>query len=402
MGMQNTMIKKVLLCAPALTISGYGVHSRQIFNWLEDMGFDLKVQLLPWGTTPWYVNPDLEDGLIGRIMKHSEPIAEGEKFDMAIHVQLPNEWNTSYAEINIGVTAGVETDICSKEWVKSCLKMDHVIVPSQHTKQTFVNSANKYLIPSRKLRNKITVIPESYFDVDLDKIKPINLNLNTPFNFLLVGTLTGNNPENDRKNIYYTIKWFCENFKEDPSVGLVLKISTGRSTVRDRENTTKIVQQLVSEVRQTAFPRIHLLHGHMSQEEIMSLYKERSIKCIISATRGEGFGLPLLEASACGLRTIATNWSAHVEFLQDDFLEIDYDLTPVHETRIDKNIFIEGAKWANPKESSFKAQLSSFRVRPNPPASEFVEKIRDEYSISSVKHLYTHFFNKKILRSKEK
>ena len=43
MGMQNTMIKKVLLCAPALTISGYGVHSRQIFNWLEDMGFDLKV-----------------------------------------------------------------------------------------------------------------------------------------------------------------------------------------------------------------------------------------------------------------------------------------------------------------------------------------------------------------------
>ena len=401
MGMQNTMIKKVLLCAPALTISGYGVHSRQIFTWLEDMGFDLKVKLLPWGTTPWYVNPELEEGLIGRIMKCSTPIEEGEKFDMAIHVQLPNEWNTDYAKINIGVTAGVETDICSEEWVKACLKMDHVIVPSQHTKQTFVNSANRYFIASRKIKNKIAVIPESYFDVDLDQIEPLDLNLNTPFNFLLVGTLTGNNPENDRKNIFYTVKWFCENFKDDPSVGLVLKISTGRSTVRDRENTTTIINQLVSEVRKSAFPRIHLLHGHMSQEEIMSLYKEKSIKCLISATRGEGFGLPLLEASACGLRTIATNWSSHVEFLEDDFLKIDYDLTPIHQTRIDNKIFIEGAKWANPKPSSFKKQLNDFRVNPNPPAPEFVKKIRDEYSIETIKRIYTDFFNKKILRGNQ-
>ena len=53
-----------------LSISGYGVHSRQIFKWLESRhDIDLKVQVLQWGNTTWMLNGDLEDGLIGRIME---------------------------------------------------------------------------------------------------------------------------------------------------------------------------------------------------------------------------------------------------------------------------------------------------------------------------------------------
>ena len=49
------MQKKVLLKAPVLTQSGYGEHSRWIFNVLlerEDL-FDIYVEPLNWGKTGW-------------------------------------------------------------------------------------------------------------------------------------------------------------------------------------------------------------------------------------------------------------------------------------------------------------------------------------------------------------
>ena len=62
-------LKKVLLRAPLLTVSGYGVHSRQIFESLYSLHkktIDLTVEVVNWGVTSWYVNPDLEEGLVVR------------------------------------------------------------------------------------------------------------------------------------------------------------------------------------------------------------------------------------------------------------------------------------------------------------------------------------------------
>ena len=65
-------MKRVLLRAPVLTLSGYGVHSRQVFEWLETKNIDLTVECLNWGTTPWLLNGDIDEGLVSRIMNHSK------------------------------------------------------------------------------------------------------------------------------------------------------------------------------------------------------------------------------------------------------------------------------------------------------------------------------------------
>ena len=45
------MKKTVVLRAPALSMSGYGTHARQLFRWLDSKDINLTVDLLPWGIT---------------------------------------------------------------------------------------------------------------------------------------------------------------------------------------------------------------------------------------------------------------------------------------------------------------------------------------------------------------
>ena len=100
---------RVLLRAPVLTVSGYGVHSRQIFKWLESRDdVELYVQPLNWGNTTWMINPDMEGGLVQRIMDKSKDFSG--KYDLSFQVQLPDEWDPSIASKNVGVSAFVETE----------------------------------------------------------------------------------------------------------------------------------------------------------------------------------------------------------------------------------------------------------------------------------------------------
>ena len=55
-------MKKVLLRAPLLTNSGYGIHSRQLFSWLYNKkDVELTVECVQWGRTPWILDTEQED-----------------------------------------------------------------------------------------------------------------------------------------------------------------------------------------------------------------------------------------------------------------------------------------------------------------------------------------------------
>ncbi len=386
-------MKQVVVRGPLLTASGYGEHSRQVFRWAtSNKDWNVKTQITPWGNTTWYINPDYLNGLVGNVMQRSGPM-ERIGSDISIQVQLPNEWDPMLARYNIGVTAAVETDVCNPDWIEACNRMDLIIVPTNHTKQTLMNSGN-VLVP-------IDVVPEAYFDeLTNEKIEKLDLGLNTSFNFLMIGTLTGNNPWNDRKNTYQTIKWFCETFKNNKEVGLVIKASSGRATTLDRLLTKNALKSLLEEVREGEYPKVNLLHGLMSGDEMSALYREDSIKCFLGLTRGEGFGLPILEAAASSIPVIATNWSGHLDFMnQGKFLSVNYRLTDIHETRVDDGIFMKGSRWAEPSEEHFKSRLKKFYEKPSMPqewACELSEKLKETHSIESILSRYNEVREERI------
>ena len=388
------MKKKVLLRAPALSISVYGVHSRQVFRWLESrLDLDVFVQVLNWGDTSWMVNSDLEEGLVGRIMDKTIELQD-QQFDVSFQLQLPDEWDTKFAKKNIGMSAVVETDVCNPEWIKIMNMMDEIIVPTNHIYQTIMRT--------EPTTTRVHVIPESYIEaIDKKDVTMLDMpTINTDFNFLLVGQFTGSDPWNDRKNIFLTIKWFCEAFADDPDVGLIIKANHGRGTMIDRAITKNTLKSILSEVRSGEFPKIHLIHGNLSPDEMAGIYRRPDVKCLISLTRGEGFGLPIVEAAASGVPVMATNWSGHLDFLNlGKFIPIKYKLIEIPENRVDNRIFLPGMKWADPNEQDFKVKVKKFRNKyqlPKQWAEDLASRIRAEFSLSAVIEKYNNFYDSHI------
>lgn len=393
----------VVLRAPMLTLSGYGTHARQIGEWLLRLdragSIELYCEALPWGATTWITNID-RDALTSELMKRCKKIPR--KPDASFQLQLPNEWDPTLAEkLNVGVTAAVETDRANPEWADACDAMDYVVFPSEHSKKSVLAAGWAPVNPGRAL-----VIPESYPDalektVDVSVMDPLR-----PFTFLVFGQMTGHdNARADRKNLHNTVKWLLEEFAGDADVGILLKTNQGRHTTFDAYHTENIIKTVIKSVQATTtkeLPEIHFVHGDMGDEAVAAMYKHPNVKALVSATRGEGFGLPLLEAAACDLPVIATGWSAHTEFLNlGRFVDLPCTLQVIPKERVDNKIFVPGAKWAEVSEKDFKRRVRKFRESSSIPrdwAKELGVKIRAKYNQNAVAAAWSSAFDAELRR----
>jgi glycosyltransferase involved in cell wall biosynthesis len=122
-----------------------------------------------------------------------------------------------------------------------------------------------------------------------------------------------------------------------------LKTSGASFSVKERESFKKKIKDLVKGVDNP--PPIYLLFGQLTDEEMNELYNHPRIKSMVTLTKGEGFGRPLLEFSMTGKPIIASNWSGHRDFLpMDKAIMIGGSLTEVHSSVVD-NFIIKDSKW---------------------------------------------------------
>ena len=109
-----------------------------------------------------------------------------------------------------------------------------------------------------------------------------------------------------------------------------------------------IILKKINDIKKTVrgkLPKIYLIHGDLTNEEMNGLYNHPKVKLMVSLTKGEGFGRPLLEFTQTKKPIMTTGWSGHVDFLKPDMsILLPGTLNNVHKSA-QNNWLIEGSKW---------------------------------------------------------
>ena len=340
--------------APVATRSGYGDHARDLLHSLYKLDkFDIKVISTRWGNTPMdalnYDNP-FHKFVVDNIIPKIE-----QKPDIYIQVTVPNEFQP-LGFYNIGITAAIETTHCALDWVHGCNRMDLIIVPSQHSKDSLVktiyNEADKQsgqLIKQHQIVKPVEILFEGFDEMDFGTDDVANISeldsIKEDFAFLFVGHWLKGDLGEDRKNVGMMIKTFAMAFKnEKVKPALVLKTSSAGFSVMDRETTIKKIKQTLGSDYKSV--PIYLLHGDLTPSEMNGLYEHPKVKAMLNFTKGEGFGRPLLEFSLTGKPVIVSNWSGHLDFLKEGSVLLEGELKNVHESAADQ-FLLKDSQWFN-------------------------------------------------------
>jgi hypothetical protein len=360
----------VVVSCPLETMSGYGARSRDIVKaLLKHNKYDVKVISQRWGNTSWNaLDPNNEEDkkLLNTIWKQPQLPQQP---DVWIQITVPNEFQP-VGKFNIGITAGIETTICDPSWIEGINKMDLTLVSSNHAKTVFEQSTfekrdknTNQTVGVIKLEKPIEVLFEGidlnkYFFIDDNDLEETDLVLDLDeieeeFCFLYVGHWLQGEIGEDRKNTGYTIKAFLETFKNKKNKpALILKTSQVTNSIMDREEILKKIDAIKQTVKGD-IPNVYLLHGDLDDKDINDLYNHGKVKVMVSLTKGEGFGRPLLEFSVSKKPIIASNWSGHLDFLHPEYsILVGGTLTDVHPSAVAKNMILSEAQWFTPNDIS--------------------------------------------------
>ena len=344
-----------VISCPIQTYSGYGARSRDIVKALIELDkYDVKILPQRWGNTPMnFIDTNPEWEFLNQYILQTPQLPA--QPDIWCQISVPNEFQP-IGKYNIGITAGIESTLAPGDWVEGCNNMNLILGSSKHSIEVLKNSKfEKRDNNTQQIVGKIewNVDSEVLFEgANTEVYKPVKSTFELPnikenFAYLFVGHWIGNGPiGEDRKNISLLIKGFYEIFKNKTNApALILKTSTVSSSYMDRDDIIKRIQAIKSTVKASKFPNIYLLHGEFSDAEMNEIYNHPKVKAMVSLTKGEGFGRPLLEFSLTNKPIITTGWSGHTDYLNPEFTTLlKGNLTKIHPSAAN-NMLLADAEW---------------------------------------------------------
>ena len=346
-----------VVSCPLDTYSGYGARARDFVKALIALDkYEVKTLSQRWGNTRFGYLADHNEDLLSSTIIPQLP----KKPDLWIQITVPNEFQ-AVGNYNIGVTAGMESTLVHQTWLEGCNRMDLILTSSKHSLDVFKGTRYEMkeknsdkIVKTIMLEKPVEILLEG---ADLTKYfaEPTNAfdlsSVQESFNYLFVGHWMQGNIGQDRKNVGYMIKAFLETFKNKQNApGLILKTQQVGSSLLDKER----ILDKIDSIRKTVkgkLPNIYLVTGELTDEQINQLYNNPKVKAMISFTKGEGFGRPLLEFSLTGKPIIASAWSGQVDFLdKDKAVLIGGSLTNVDASAAVKDMILAESKWFTPDD----------------------------------------------------
>lgn len=292
-------------------LSGYGSVSRNhLLNLIDIKSLNIRLRTKKFWTG---VSPDL--GAAREKLKALErnPIPN-KGFIFIQHLTPENFYIDPRAIYHIAYTP-FETDAAPMSWLLPLRAIDEIWVPSENNKEAYIRAGVN--------AKKIFVIPHG---VDVDRfnpeVQPLKYNRGN-FNFGSLFDWT------ERKNPIALIRAYYNAFCEGEDVTLTIRTFWRFPIEKTKEHITSQVQAIKDDYRDRKdFPRILFWFDTMDEKVVPNFYK--SFDCFVMPTRGEGFGLPFLEAMACGIPTIGPAWGGNTQFMhKGNSILIEGKLVPI-------------------------------------------------------------------------
>lgn len=196
---------------------------------------------------------------------------------------------------NIGYNVW-ETTEYPKAFFNLIHKYDQFWVPTRWQKENLVNQG----YPEKKIK----IVPEG---IDPEVYKPAPKKSCDKFKFLLLGKWEY------RKSTEEILSYFSEVFKDYDDVELIASIDNGYTNEKDEAIDKKFESLRLSR------RNIKIIHFPKT-DEYLDILKQGDV--FVSCARGEGWNLPLIEAMACGVPSIYSNWGAQLEFAEGKGLPV--------------------------------------------------------------------------------
>lgn len=285
---------RILYTGPLYDGSGYASFARNFIFGLNEIGANVKANPMSIGN----VFPDLKVEEASTLKKlKANP---RQKFDIQVMNTLPSAFEELIrpSSINVGFTM-FETSHITKEWVEACNKIDAILVPSYWNAEVFKKSGVTVPIytvppginpPSLTGRLNLPMLPDS------DKV----------YKFYSVFEWT------ERKCPQGLIKTYLSTFTGKTNVALFIKTYAGEDTPEKKEWLAKQVKDIMDNMRLSHFPKVVLIPEILSTEHMSFLHQ--TCDCFVLPTRGEGIGLPTMEAMVHGKPVITTNHGGSLQF----------------------------------------------------------------------------------------
>ena len=296
--------------------SGYCNHSRNFFTALNKL-HEIKIRNYTVGKswkgnskTPHegetYLSKKQKDMLceqvlwIGAGKREDFPIYSYDKsFVPDVNITLdPMDhymFHDNHKGYNIGYNVW-ETTEYPKAFFNLIHKYDQFWVPTKWQKDNLVKQG----YPEKKIK----IVPEG---IDPEVYKPAPKKSCDKFKFLLLGKWEY------RKSTEEILSYFSEVFKDYDDVELIASIDNGYTNEKDEAIDKKFESLRLSR------RNIKIIHFPKT-DEYLDILKQGDV--FVSCARGEGWNLPLIEAMACGIPSIYSNWGAQLEFAEGKGLPV--------------------------------------------------------------------------------
>ncbi|HTI69014.1 MAG TPA: FkbM family methyltransferase [Candidatus Limnocylindria bacterium] len=187
-----------------------------------------------------------------------------------------------------------------RDWVSHFEEVDQVWAYTSYVQRMYLEAG---MSPSKVKLVPLGIDPKRFHP----GVAPLPLATAKKYKFLFVGGTI------QRKGSDVLLKTYLSTFRRSDDVCLVIKDFGGSSVYAG--------QTLEAEIRAAQAdvdaPEILYLNQELKAEQLPALYT--ACDCLVHPYRGEGFGLPVLEAMASGLAVIVTGGGSTDDFATDEY-----------------------------------------------------------------------------------